>query len=202
MKIDDLNRYGELPARAADYPLEVGALWVLDTVKLVEAGIALPRHPACPANGSAGELFATGLAPMWRPQTAYLFQPGPLVALSNSSLVEVCHRGGSAASDEAHGAWFYRCSGSGIWLDLGRTISFGSAAPAHSTYLHELAFVHFFGDNTSAWGNEALARRAAVLGYDTIQFVGVDNADGSCDGGQGGVRPLQYEFVVRPCARR
>ena len=189
-----LALYGEVPQ--SGYPISIADFQLLYSTPLTKAGIVLPSAPACPLTGRAGELYTTGTT-YWRSDDVLLFQPWrKYAALINETWVEVCHQGGSAASDEGHGAWFYLCKGSGVWFNLGRTAAFSAAAPAYAQQLHELAYIHFLGPDPSAWSNERMAIKAAELGYTSIQFVGVVDP-GACErpGNASAVQPLQTEIV-------
>ena len=108
--------------------------------------------------------------------------------LLNNSFAEVTHCGGS--DFEADSAYFYASRGSGVWINAGRTIVFGT---------HDDAVRHFIGRNCAhaceprtdvmglarncahqcdAWHMDKMVANAATEGYDTVQFVG--HCDAKC----------------------
>uniref|UniRef100_A0A0G4I918 Uncharacterized protein n=1 Tax=Chromera velia CCMP2878 TaxID=1169474 RepID=A0A0G4I918_9ALVE len=88
----------------------------------------------------------------------------------SGTLVEVSHEGGDP---EGVGMWFFYSKGSGIWLDLGRTIAFASHVdswrawkdPAEESYLW-----------TPEWFWNATLEHSE--GYDSVQFTRMDEEDG------------------------
>ena len=101
-------------------------------------------------------------------------------AVSSHAWVEATHCGGSER--EAHSAFFYAARGSGLWINLRRTISFGG---------HEEAVKFFLGRpscadkarNEGMWQCDGeldeMARAAAGKGYGSIQFV--RHCDAKCE---------------------
>ena len=108
--------------------------------------------------------------------------------LPNNSFAEVTHCGGS--DFEADSAYFYASRGSGVWINVGTTIVFGT---------HDDAVRHFIGRNCAhaceprtdvmglarncahqcdAWHMDKMVANAASAGYDTVQFVG--HCDAKC----------------------
>lgn len=59
--------------------------------------------------------------------------------------------------DEHNGVWFLYAKGSGVWYNIGTSITFPD---------HPQAFSHF-----GVRDNEAMSRAAAAAGFDTIQFT-------------------------------
>ena len=156
------------------------------------------------------------MLPMHTPLVAYLMQrmerDGPHPALPDQAWAEVTHCGGS--EHEVHGAFFYVMRGSGIFVNVGRTIAF---------LTHRDAAVHFLGSKLS---NEArgfprtgceggklvdrqrgiyqcdveLPRLAAVAraaGFDSIQYT--QHCDAFCANGPstgGGRQQCGHELVL------
>ena len=70
--------------------------------------------------------------------------------------------------DEHYGAWFLHAKGSGVWYNIGKSITFAD---------HGDAYNHF-----NAHDNEAMCRAAAAAGFDTIQFTAhPDHVNYPCD---------------------
>ena len=108
--------------------------------------------------------------------------------LPNNSFAEITHCGGS--DFEADSAYFYASRGSGVWINVGTTIAFGT---------HDDAVRHFIERNCAhaceprtdvmglarncahqcdAWHMDKMLANAASAGYDTVQFVG--HCDAKC----------------------
>ena len=100
--------------------------------------------------------------------------------LRKGSWVEATHCGGSGK--ELLAAYFYAVKGSGLWVNVGRTIAFG---------VHEQAVRHFLRRNCSdrTHPNEGMvqcdgeldkmASAAAKRGFDSVQFV--RHCDAKCE---------------------
>lgn len=70
--------------------------------------------------------------------------------------------------DEHNGAWFLYAKGSGVWYNIGKSITF----PEHAD-----AFAHF-----KVHDNQAMCRAAAAAGFNTIQFTAhADHTNYPCD---------------------
>ena len=182
------NVYGEIPQDATLYPWCMGDQWMFyDTLLNASNVTDIPPIPAiCPminttlnvTDAPEGQRYAQNnpfspehLSWSWHPSN----QTNPLLPwtpFANATWVEVMHR--LYASDEKTGAWFYFAKGSGIWLNIGKTIDFEAHANAYT----------FFNvtDNMATGGlcaglvnittpNECMCYLAAAQGYDTIQFM-------------------------------
>ena len=161
--------YGTRPMLAAAYPLCIGDLWMLYSHGLEAAriGSSLPGSlEQCPRDdGSvAGQRYEVNskLSP---PNVSWAWHPRPdgFTPLDADDWVEVLHKGG--IEDEHVGAWFLSARGSGIWLNVGRTIAFDD---------HADGWQHFGVANLTGGfkaRNEAMCANASAAGYDTLQFV-------------------------------
>merc|ERR1712000_213201 len=73
--------------------------------------------------------------------------------------------------DERIGAWFLYAKGSGMWINLGRTIAFSGG----DYYDHHEAekFFNVTPDNSARHlrPDEVMSRNAAAAGYDSIQML-------------------------------
>ena len=160
-----LGVYGSLPSHSAAYPLCIGDLWQLSTHGLEASGVIPPEVASrCPraygtVAGAHYELH-TRLSP---PNLTWIWHPAPngFLPLDNKSWVEVLHKGG--IEDERVGAWFLQAKGSGIWINLDRTLAFAD---------HDDAWQHFGVMGLPRAGrNEAMCRNASMAGWDTLQFT-------------------------------
>lgn len=98
----------------------------------------------------------------------WAWHPYPYAAATEGTWVEVMHEA-DPFGDEHHGVWFIYTPGSGIYFNLGKTISFQE---------HEDAYDFF----RVKGGNEELCQAAAAAGYDSIQFLAhVDHVNYPCD---------------------
>ena len=75
--------------------------------------------------------------------------------------------------------WLLYAPGSGIWFNLGKTITFAE---------HGDAYAHF-----GVADNEAMSKAAAAAGYDSIQFLAhIDHVSYLCDTKNTGVAGFDY----------
>ena len=172
--------YGELPSDPESFPLCTGDAWVLYDSILNQSNVTeIPDMKyECPApqNALEGQRYATnnpfspaGLTWSWHP-SAPNNTHAPWAPFPNNTWVEVMHRG--YLSDEKTGAWFYYARGSGIWINLGKTIAFES---------HNQAYAYFNSSNVTypqctvglnvTTLQECMCHLAAAQGYDTIQMT-------------------------------
>ena len=97
----------------------------------------------------------------------------PHAMVPSHAWAEVTRCGGSAY-ERAFGAWHYVMRGSGLSVNVGRTIAFGC---------HGEAAAHFLGRRCERWQCddelEALGRAAKAAGYDSLQFVA--HCDDRCE---------------------
>ena len=71
------------------------------------------------------------------PNTVWLYHPPPYASVPSGAWVEVVHCANSIAQlFEERGYWCYKASGSGVWLNVGRSIAFDS---------HQQGVQHFLG---------------------------------------------------------
>ena len=115
-------------------------------------------------------------------------QGARLSPLPNNSLAEVTHCGGSDFESDA--AYFYASRGSGVWINVGRTISFGTHDDAVRHFIKRncahaceprtdvMGLAHNCAHQCDAWHMDKMVAVAASEGYDTVQFVG--HCDAKC----------------------
>ena len=158
--------YGQLPPDD-QYPLKISDWWFLYGSLVKAHGVKLPKSTGrCPPPNCALNLFDENnrYCPA---NTQWIWHPPPYAAFADSTWVEVMHEQ-DPFGDEKIGAWFVHAKGSGVWYNIGRSISFKE---------HSDAYAHF-----NANGNEDMCRAAASAGYDTVQFTEhVDHVNYPCD---------------------
>lgn len=185
--------YGTLPA--GGYPIYPSDLWLLYDEVLIKAKVTkVPKSSGdCPTN-TLGKTYAPpkgqryGINNKYSPPFLnWVWHPYPYKALATSTWQEVLHAA-DPFGDEHFGAWFMYAPGSGIYFNLGKTISFSE---------HADAYAHFgvkAGDL-----NEELSKAAAAQGYDSVQFLAhVDHVNYQCDTqntGQAGLNYMGVEIV-------
>lgn len=156
--------YGSVPSDASAYPWCMGDMWMFDTGAVLAAGISdFPQSIGmCPTSVGAteGQQYKQNsrIQPL---NVTWSWHPSPYSAFAPESWIEVLHQGGF--EDEDVGAWFLYAKGSGVWFNVGNTISFGD---------HEEAYEHFgvMGVERSS-RNQAMSANASLAGYDSIQFL-------------------------------
>merc|ERR1719440_2428437 len=133
-----------------------------------KAGVKAPMSAkTCPGSKDKGEYFSHEIAyPSSYPGAAYILQPPPYQAsdFPSHSWVEIMHGvGGGVGGDESVGAWFYWLKGSGIWFNLGKSITFAD---------HPDSWNHF-GSHAGAGltDDEALSKAAVAAGYDSVVYL-------------------------------
>lgn len=177
--------YGSVPQAASAYPMCMGDFWMFYDDVLKSAGVAnVPASVGtCPTNKgqTEGQHYAqnNNLSP---PHVSWSWHPIPFKALASNTWVEVVHRK-DPWGDEHYGAWFFYAKGSGMWFNLGKTISF----PDHS-YAYSKLHAH---------GNEDMCKKAAAAGYVSLQFL--QHSDGGDYGAcrkNAGTHYLNMEIVA------
>ena len=156
--------YGAVPPAAA-FPLVVSNAWFLYSDALNNAKVVnIPAVQKCPH--AEYDRYQTNDA--YQPiNAAWIWHPYPYAAFAAHTKVEVIHEA-DPFGDEHFGMWMIYARGSGIFFDLGVTISFAE---------HQDAYTHF-----GATGNEDLSKKAAAAGFDSIQFLAhVDHVNYQCD---------------------
>jgi hypothetical protein len=141
--------YGSLPK---SYPLDVGSNWLLHDGALIKAKVqGVPAATSCPS----AELDRYTTNNMYQPPlVSWIWHAYPFAPLAANSFVEVQHEA-DPFGDEHYGMWLVYAPGSGIYFNLGTTISFAE---------HQDAYAHF-----NAHDNEAMSRAASAAGYDSVQ---------------------------------
>ena len=156
--------YGAAPPAAA-FPLHVSAAWLLYDGALIKSKVVdVPDAKTCPL--AVLDRYTTN--DMYQPPLdSWIWHAYPYAAIAANAEVEVLHEA-DPFGDEHFGMWLIYAPGSGIYFNLGKTISFAE---------HQDAYTHF-----GATGNEDLSKKAAAAGFDSIQFLAhVDHVNYQCD---------------------
>lgn len=176
--------YGEVPT--SGYPIRTVDLWMIHEAVLVKAkvsGIPDTVGPCPKANPPLGQRY--NMNNQYQPRlVSFLWHPYPYSQMPSNSWVEV-YRQADPFGDEHFGAWFMYTPGSGIYFNLGKTISFAE---------HQDAYAYF--SITKGNYNEETCKAAAGQGFDSIQFLAhVDHVNYQCDTKNTGTAGLQYMGV-------
>jgi hypothetical protein len=114
---------------------------------------------------------------------SWIWHSYPYTAVSPNTWAEVIHEQ-DPFGDEHFGAWFLYAPGSGIYFNIGKTISFPEHDDAYK----------FFGV-TGGNINEGMSQKAASAGYDSVQFLAhKDHTNYPCDR-QAGLDYMGLEIV-------
>jgi hypothetical protein len=176
--------YSGLPTT---YPFAVSDLWLLHNGALIAAHVSsLPAASTCPAKALDRYSLNDDYQP---PKVSWVWHPYPYAALAANTWVEVLHKK-DPFGDETHGAWMLYTPGSGIYFNMGTTISFAE---------HQDAYTHF----NIAGGqdmNSAMSLAAANAGFDSVQLLAhVDHVNYPCDShntGRAGFSYMGLEIVA------
>jgi hypothetical protein len=170
--------YGDIPT--SGFPLCVADLMSLYKDKLQDLGLQLPSESKMEcardlASSEAHRTWHNNDEPPWLLRLVkYERSRGGKRPFTNDTWVEVVHRARSAASTwELNGMWFSVMSGTGVFFNTGRTISFRT----HSEAIDHFGVGYYF------YGAEAeneLAVKARAQGYDTVQFLDCDGIQSDC----------------------
>lgn len=208
--------YGEIPSSRDLYPWCMGDLWMYYSSVLEKHNVTdIPRVTSyCPAHvnktlnftGVDGQRYEINnpLEPAGITWSWHNPQPnepwGPHSPILNGTWVEVMHR--RYPSDEKSGAWLFYAPGSGIWFNLGRSISFQSHGQAYA-YFNASYKINGTKNNPLCQNNvnittynECMSHVAASMGYDSIQFM--DSCPLSCSYNKTvlAVANMNYEIVA------
>jgi hypothetical protein len=179
-----LHIYGEIPD--SDYPIDLNTFWILYTNILKKYNIILTDkcikdkncYKICPKDN--GDLYSNMSFTNDMNDTIWIYHKPPFKALSDNSIVEVMHTSGGYPGQkliESIGSWMYYAKGSGIYFDIGKTISFVD---------HSESVEYFLGIDISCPLREEcipyfrdVFTKAKNMGYDSIQYL--QHYDMRCD---------------------
>ena len=182
-----LTVYRTIPSDPSMYPWCAGDAWMLYDAAVEASNITnipvLGQDQQCPilTNGTANAT-AEGQRYLWNnyvmpPGTSWSWHPAsptnwgvPRTPFPNGSWVEVSHAQ-DEWTDEKTGAWFFFAKGSGIWFNLGSTISFKSHTDGYSYFNVSLEHPDCASHVNITQPNECMCHLASLAGFDSIQFT-------------------------------
>ena len=171
-----LHIYGEIPD--SDYPIDLNTFWILYTNILEKYNIVLTDqcikdkncYSICPKNN--GDLYSNMSYIDDMNNTIWIYHKPPFKAFLDNSVIEIIHTSGGYPGQkmiESTGSWMYYAKGSGIYFDIGKTISFKD---------HSESVKHFLDIDISCPLREECAyyfkdvfTKAKNMGYDSIQYL-------------------------------
>ena len=191
-----LQVYNELPDEK-DFPIKIGDLSILYKGAPIEFPRTVRWIGTCPTE--EGELYSNMSLTNDPPDTAWIYHPPPFKPLEG--LVEVTHCSDSfVLTYEVQGMWFYHAPGSGIYFDLGRTISFISHSDAIQYFLKrkckDWSLLH---GNIECNSDFIDLVNEAKKEYDSIQFL--NHEDMRCGNTAVEVMALNYSGDY-PCGNK
>jgi len=180
-----INLYGELPING--YPIDVSKFWLLYTELLNKANIKIDDKciinnnydkckTICPIK--EGDIFSNMSNGDDMDNTIWIYHKGPHKPLSSNINVEITHVSGGYTDQkkiESFGSWMYYAPGSGIYFNLGKTISFNNHVESVKYFLNKKSMnitcslfdlcLSYFTD---------IFKEAKKQGYDSIQYLNHD----------------------------
>lgn len=169
-----LSVYDELPT---EFPLDMGSFSVFHTDKLKDAGINLHfnylYYLLCPS--TEGALYRNMSLNHDAENTMWVYHEPPYKPFADNSLVEVAHCSGSLeATKETSIMWFYAAKGSGIYFNIGKTISFKDHLDAVTHFLKKDCKTDWYHGKECIELYDELFKEVAKE-YDSIQFLNHDD---------------------------
>lgn len=171
-----IHIYGEIPD--SDYPIDLNTFWILYTNILEKYNILLSDqcikdkncYRICPKDN--GDLYSIMSYNDDMKHTIWIYHKPPFKAFSDNSIVEIMHTSGGYLGQkivESSGSWMYYAKGSGIYFNIGKTISFVD---------HSESVKHFLDIDISCPLREECVyyfkdvfTKAKNMGYDSIQYL-------------------------------
>ena len=177
--------YGEVPSDPSAYPWCVGDGWMFydDIIRALNITNIPKLVGECPSHGGKRDgdrytaLGVRSASYCWPKNTSWSWHATntsntkqPRQPFANDTWVEVMHK--AKPQDERFGAWFLYAKGSGMWINLGRTIAF-NATLHHYGHGAAQKFFNVTPDKSARHlrPDEVMSRNAAAAGYDSIQSV-------------------------------
>jgi len=177
-----INLYGEIPN--SGYPIDMSKFWLLYTDLLKESNINIKDK--CVVNGSykcssicptnEGQIYSD-MSGAWiysddMENTIWIYHKGPYTSLPNNTNVEVTHvTGGYPGEKEVEeiGSWMYYAPGSGIYFNLGNTISFKYHSDSVKYFLKKKMPCPIYNICKEYFSD--VFTIAKKQGYDSIQYL-------------------------------
>uniref|UniRef100_A0A7S0IMV8 Phospholipase B-like n=1 Tax=Calcidiscus leptoporus TaxID=127549 RepID=A0A7S0IMV8_9EUKA len=158
--------YGELPSV---FPVCMYDMWALDKAAFDGAGLNTSRTIVTdPKAVKEGDLFVQSALGFF----GYGIYHSHWAAAKDNTWIEVAH---AVLPTEWTGAWTWRLRGSGVWVNVGKTIAFPT--PADMSQVHMEA-IHYLTENCSVkvspyWPlseSDIFGLCAREKGFDSVQF--------------------------------
>lgn len=173
------NLYGEIPN--TEYPIDMSKFWLLYTDLLKNSDIKIDDkcivnnnydkcQELCPSKD--GNIYSNMSYTDDMENTIWIYHKPPYKPLKNNSNVEVTHvSGGYPGSKivESVGSWYYYAPGSGMYLNLGKTISFKDHNESVKFFLNIDSACIVLQECATYFPK--LFKKAKSMGYDTIQYL-------------------------------
>lgn len=180
-----ISIYGEIPNTG--YPIDMSKFWLLYTDLLKQFNIKI--NDKCIVNNNYdkckiicpvkdGDIFSNMSNSDDMENTIWIYHKGPHKPLPSNINVEITHVSGGYTYQkkiESFGSWMYYAPGSGIYFNLGKTISFNNHIDSVKYFLNKEPMnitcslfdlcVPYFTD---------IFKEAKKQGYNSIQYLNHD----------------------------
>ena len=174
------NLYGEIPNTG--YPIDMSKFWLLYTDLLKNSDIKIDDkcivnnnydkcQELCPSKD--GNIYSNMSYTDDMENTIWIYHKPPYKPLKNNSNVEVTHVSGGYTGQkiiESVGSWYYYAPGSGMYLNLGKTIAFKDHYESVKFFLGEFNIYCSIIQECAKYFPK-LFKKAKSMGYDTIQYL-------------------------------
>lgn len=168
--------YGEIPDN--NYPIDLNTFWILYTDILKKYNIKLTDKciqdnnclEICPTND--GDLYTNMSYIDDMDNTIWIYHIPPYKAFKDNSVVEVIHTSGGYPMQktiESTASWMYYAKGSGIYFDIGKTISFVDHSESVKHFL-DIEFNCPLREECAYYFKDVFTK-AKNEGYDSIQYL-------------------------------
>ena len=164
-----LSVYGSLPTA---FPVDLSTFQVLFSDKLDAVGIEYKNFIVGKGCPTIHNQLYTNMSGYYDPSTSlFLWKEPPFSAFASFENVEVSHCGND---DGNVGAWYYAVKGSGVFLNLGKTIAFGRHADGVKFFLNQ----NCTDEDYCLSYFDSMFTTAYNAGYNTVQFL--EHGDQRC----------------------
>ena len=175
-----INLYGKIPDKG--YPIDISKFWLLYTELLKKTNINIDDicivkgkygmcQAICPKKN--GDIFSnmSGVGDDME-KTIWLYHKPPYKPIPSNTTVEVSHVSGGYKTQkiiESVGSWYYYAPGSGMYLNIGKTISFKDHNESVKYFLNVDSACEIIEECVTYFPE--LFKKAKKLGYDSIQYL-------------------------------
>lgn len=184
--------YGEISDMG--FPLCVGDFWMFYGDLLSQAGVTnIPESEGdCPRGAyshyKSNNFYAPG-------GVSWSWHPGPWHGWPNNSWVEVIHRAESGGIED-HGGWMLYAKGSGVWLNLGRTVVFAEYDEVFDRFAKDEHTAEDWSEENQGTPFTKMIANAIAQGYDSIQLVNHPDSAYSACGNRGDLSPAMNVEII------